>query len=78
MFEVQIVYWDGAHSIPPKKLFGTIRDSQTSENLTPESGVRVGVDFFSGVGSGSRLPQMLILHPACLAWVQGNLVHIYR
>jgi hypothetical protein len=49
-----------AHSAQ-KLHFGTIRDSQTPENLTPESGVGVGVgvDFFLGVGSGSGLPQML-------------------
>jgi hypothetical protein len=39
--------------------FGTLRDSRTPENLTPELGV--GVDFFSGVGSGSGFPQMLII-----------------
>jgi hypothetical protein len=43
----------GTHSTI-NRLFGTIRDSQT-----PESGVGVGVDFFSGVGSGSGLPQKL-------------------
>jgi hypothetical protein len=39
--------------------FGTIRDSRTPENLTPDSGVGVGVKKNSGVGSGSGLPQML-------------------
>jgi hypothetical protein len=48
----------GAH-FNQKTRFGTIRDSQTPENLTPESGVGEGVDFFLGVGSGSGLPQML-------------------
>jgi hypothetical protein len=33
--------------------FGTMRDSQTPQNLTPESGM--GVNFFFEVGSGSRL-----------------------
>jgi hypothetical protein len=46
----------GAHSTQ-HELFKTIRDSKTPENLTPESGV--GVAFFSVVGSGSGLPQML-------------------
>jgi hypothetical protein len=35
----------GAH-FSQRKLFGTIWDSQTPENLTPESEVGVGVDFF--------------------------------
>jgi hypothetical protein len=48
----------GAH-FSHNKLYGTIRDSRSPENLTLESGVGVGVDFFLGVGSGSGLPQML-------------------
>jgi hypothetical protein len=57
MFDVQMCLL--GHIPPKNKLFGPIRDSRTPENLTPESGVGVGVDFFSGVGSGSGLPQML-------------------
>jgi hypothetical protein len=45
--------------IEPIMTFGTIRDSRTPKNLTPDLGVIVGVDIFSGVGSGSGLPQML-------------------
>jgi hypothetical protein len=48
----------GAH-FTEYKLFETILVSLTPENLTPESGVGVGVDFFSGLGSGSGLPQKL-------------------
>jgi hypothetical protein len=50
------VYWSPFHQ---KNTFGTIRDSQTPENLSPDSGVGLGVgdDIFSGVGSGSGLPQ---------------------
>jgi hypothetical protein len=48
--------------IGPIMTFGTIRDSRTPENLTPDSGVGVGVDIFLGVGSRSGLPQMLSIH----------------
>jgi hypothetical protein len=48
----------GSHSTLTK-FFGTLWDSQTPEILTPDSGVGVGIDFFSGVGSGLGLPQMI-------------------
>jgi hypothetical protein len=44
MYEVQMCLL-GAHSTYNIR-FGTIWDSRTPENLTPESGVGVGVDFF--------------------------------
>jgi hypothetical protein len=41
--------------ISPRNItFGTIRASRTPYNLTPESGVGVRVDIFSGGGSGSE------------------------
>jgi hypothetical protein len=44
-----------------KTQFWTIRDSRTPKNLTPDSGVRVRVDIFSGVGSGSGLLKILTI-----------------
>jgi hypothetical protein len=58
---VQRADFTGKMFIGPIRTFGTIQDSQTSKNLTPDLGVGVRVDIVSGVGSGSGLPQMLIL-----------------
>jgi hypothetical protein len=51
-------------------------NSRTPENLTPESGVGVGVDFFSGVGLGSGLPQMLNFYVSKVKLIVGPHLHL--
>jgi hypothetical protein len=62
--------------IGPIITFGTFWDSRTPEDITPDSGVGVGVDFFLGVGSGSGLPQMLNVIPDFCPWSSGPMIAV--